>query len=63
VQGTSCPRTDSLARRAYLGVADKLDALAEEISQADAILTALNMAGARDVSLPSVLAPPGVEKA
>ena len=53
---------DPLARKAYLGVADKWDLLAEEISQAKSVLTAINMA-AKSAFDPSVLTPPGVETA
>jgi hypothetical protein len=53
--------TDLLSRSAYLGVATKWEALAEEISQAKAVITAVNMAGARDFS-PSALTSPDVEK-
>ena len=53
--------TDPLARKAYLGVAEKWDLLAEEISQAKSVLTAINMA-AKSAFDPSVLTPPGVER-
>jgi hypothetical protein len=53
--------TNPLSHKAYLAVADKWDALAEEISQAKAVLTAINMASATDVSGPSAVPPPGVE--
>jgi len=43
--------TDPLARKAYFGVADKFDALAEEIRQANVILMALNIAGGKERSL------------
>jgi hypothetical protein len=51
---------DPLARKAYLGVADKWDLLAEEIRQAKSVLTAINMA-AKSAFDPSVLTPLGVE--
>jgi hypothetical protein len=37
--------TNVLARQTYLSVADKWDALAEEIIQAKLVLTAINMVG------------------
>jgi hypothetical protein len=42
-RGLAAQATDPLARQAYLGLADKLDALAAEISQAKAILMAIDM--------------------